>query len=135
MSFRSYFREHAPEFQLLEPLVSLEDERYAYEALQDLLIRVPDLQGLYIGGGGIGGVLRALRERDTVEHLTVIGLDMTDESRESLIDGTIKIMLSHPLPRLSAAVVNAMVLASSGAGANSSAEMVVPMDIQIAESV
>ena len=53
MSFRSYFRQHAPEFELMEPMTSLEDARYAYENMLDLLKRTPDLVGLYVAGGGI----------------------------------------------------------------------------------
>ena len=33
ISFRSYMREHAPAFQLLEPIINLDDERIAYEAV------------------------------------------------------------------------------------------------------
>ena len=62
MSFRSYFREHAPGFEILEPLTSLEDPHYAYENALGLLERHRDLVGLFIDGGGQEGVLRALRE-------------------------------------------------------------------------
>ena len=37
MSFRSYFREHAPDFHILEALISLEEPRLAYENTLDLL--------------------------------------------------------------------------------------------------
>src|SRR4051812_21515977 len=60
MGARSYFREHAPDLHLLEPRASLEDDRYAYESTLDLLLRDPDLVGLFVAGGGIGGGIGGL---------------------------------------------------------------------------
>ena len=37
ISFRNYMREYAPQFQLLEPLVNLDDQRISYEAVVDML--------------------------------------------------------------------------------------------------
>ena len=62
ISFRSYMREHAPEFQLLEPLINLDDQRIAYEAVTDMIASNPDLGGIYVAGGGTEGVIRALRD-------------------------------------------------------------------------
>ncbi len=38
ISFRSYFREHAPAFQLLETVVDQEEDRLAYESIRKILI-------------------------------------------------------------------------------------------------
>lgn len=135
MSFRSFFREHAPDFQLLESLVSLEEERYAYGATQDLLKRAPDLVGLYVGGGGIGGVLRALRENDAGQRTVTVGLDMTEESRSGLIDGVIKVMLCHPLKELSEALVAAMAEATAPNAGPTQSEIIVPLTIYTPENV
>ncbi|AMP12626.1 putative LacI transcriptional regulator domain protein [Collimonas pratensis] len=48
ISFRSCFREYAPEFQLLETLISLEDIHLVQVATLDLLKRHPDLAGIYV---------------------------------------------------------------------------------------
>jgi LacI family transcriptional regulator len=108
VSFRSYLREHAAELQLLEPLVSLEEPRLAYESVLDLLRRVPDLGGIYVPGGGMEGVLQALREVETIRHVAVICHELTDETREGLIDGTIDLVISHPLTLLAEAAVEVM---------------------------
>ena len=97
MSFRSYFREHATDFQLLEPRTSLEEARYVYESTLDLLQREPDLVGLFVAGGGIEGVIRALREECASERMFTVGLDLTAETRSGLIDGVLKLVLSHPM--------------------------------------
>jgi len=41
--FRSYFREHAPDFTLLEPLLTFESSAIAQEMTEKLLNENPDL--------------------------------------------------------------------------------------------
>jgi LacI family transcriptional regulator len=53
--FRSWFREFAPQFQLLDTLVNLETRQLTYEATLDLLNRQRELKGMYVAGGGMEG--------------------------------------------------------------------------------
>lgn len=107
ISFRSYLREAAPTFQVLETLVSLEDTQLAQNATWELLHQHPDLAGIYVAGGGIEGVLDALREAP--EHrLVTVCHDLSDVTRQALLDGTITTVLSHPLPALAARLCAAM---------------------------
>ena len=62
IGFRSYFREYAPELDLVETLVNLETRGIAHEATLDLLQRHPDIVGFYVAGGGMEGAISALRE-------------------------------------------------------------------------
>ncbi len=110
--FRSYFREHAPDFQLLEPMITMEDRRVARELTQDMLSRNPDLAGLYISGGGITGVLQALRENTRPQGLVTVGYEFMGETRAALIDGILSVVISHPLERLSRETVDAMAKAA-----------------------
>jgi LacI family transcriptional regulator len=91
MGFRSHFREHAPEFTVLEALTSLEDSRYAAEMTRELLARNPDLVGLYVAGGGVSGVMSALREDDAFRRIVAVGHELTPKTREGLIDGVLKL--------------------------------------------
>lgn len=135
MSFRSYFREHAPDFRLIESRTSLEDVRYAYESTLDLLKRDPDLVGLFVAGGGVEGVLRALREEDASRRLVTVGLDLTDETRSGLIDGVLKLVLSHPLKTMAATVVDAMVRALEPGRRDQPAQLLLPFDVHTPENV
>ena len=132
MGFRSYFREHAPDFTLLEARTSLEDARYGAEATRDLLARHPDLVGLYIAGGGVSGVMEALRE-NVRARIVAVGHDLTPRTREGLIDGTLELTLSHPLPALGKALVGAM--AQSALGASAPASLVLPFELHTAENL
>ncbi len=95
ISFRSYLRESAPEFQVLETLVSLEDIKLAHAATLELLHCHPDLVGVYVAGGGIEGVLEALQEASIPDLVTVCH-DLTDITRLALVDGHATVVLSHP---------------------------------------
>ena len=84
--FRSYFREFAPEFTLLEPLSTFETSAVAQEMTEKLLREHPDLAGLYVAGGGITGVVAALRasgagQRDRHRWLRADGRDARRPSR------------------------------------------------------
>ncbi|MBV1701973.1 MAG: LacI family DNA-binding transcriptional regulator [Hyphomicrobiales bacterium] len=98
--FRSYFREHGAAFALLEPMQTFEDKSIAREVTEQLLQRQPDLVGLYLAGGGMVGVLEALRASHRGRPLIVVGNDLTIHSRTGLIDGDLSVLLAHPLSRM-----------------------------------
>lgn len=116
ISFRSYLREHAPGLSLLEPLASLEDRHFAQEAMLDLLRRKPDLAGLYVPGGGIEGIIAALRESRPARHVVVVAMDLFTETREALLDGTIDVVIATPLAAVARGAVEAMLDHLDGTG-------------------
>lgn len=95
VSFRSWLREQAPGLTLLETLVSLEDGGLARATALELLHRHPDLAGIYVAGGGIEGVLEALDEARPPQLVTVCH-DLTEVTRQALLDGRATVVLSHP---------------------------------------
>lgn len=137
MSFRSYFREHAPDFHLLEPLTSLEEPRYAHENMLDLLARIPDLAGVYIAGGGIEGVMQGLRDQGEkrFRQIVTVGHELTDNTRSGLIDGVLKLVLAYPVTHIAAAAVQAMARATEGGRCGPSSQILVPFDIFTAENL
>jgi len=94
-SFRAWLRENAPDFRILETLVSLEHPALAEQATLELLHRHPDLVGIYVAGGGIEGVLRGLAGQRPAGLQTVCH-DFTEVTREALLDGRATVVLSHP---------------------------------------
>lgn len=114
ISFRSYMREHAPEFHLLEPLINLDDQRIAYEAGVDMIASNPDLAGIYVAGGGVEGVVRALVEEKAGSRLVTVCNELMPVTRAALIDGTIDMVLATPVAALAARTVQVMARACSG---------------------
>lgn len=106
-SFRSYLREHAPQLQVLETLVSLEDVELARKATLEMLLCHPDLVGVYVAGGGVEGVLEALREA-AVPGLTTVCHDLTDITRRALLEGLASVVLSHPREAMAQQAVERM---------------------------
>lgn len=107
VSFRSHLRERAGVFQVLDTLVSLEDEGLAHAATLELLHLHPDLAGVYVAGGGVEGVIEALREVARPE-LVAVCHDLTGVTRQALLDGCVTVVLSHPLDRLATSLLQAV---------------------------
>jgi LacI family transcriptional regulator len=113
ISFRSYMREHAPEFTLLEPIINLDDERIAYEAITDMVGSNEDLVAIYACGGGQDGLIRALRDKRTGRHIVAICNELTPMNRSALIDGTIDLCLGHPVAQMASYLVEVMAKAAA----------------------
>ncbi|MER8523937.1 LacI family DNA-binding transcriptional regulator [Mesorhizobium sp. M0644] len=110
-SFRSYLREHAPRLTVEESRPTHEESSEAYRMVAELLKATDDLVGILIVGGGITGVLRALREA-TLEKRSGIKLvcrDIGPETRKGLSEGLITAALCHPLDATSALLVQTMI--------------------------
>lgn len=106
--FRSYFRENAPQFTVLDSLVNLETRQLTYEATLDLLARHPDLRGIYCAGGGMEGAIAALRETRQPRDVALVVNEITPESRAALLDGYVVLVISTPLGRLCRDLVGLM---------------------------
>lgn len=113
IGFRSYFREHSCDFQLLEPMSSAENKDLAAELVMDLLEREPDLAGLYITGGGVSGAMAALRDMGRAQEIVTVGYELMDVTRTGLLDGTLNLIISHPLNRMAEATMQAMLAATA----------------------
>jgi LacI family transcriptional regulator len=97
---RSYFREHAPQFQVLDTLINLETRQLTYEATLDLLSRHPDLRGIYCAGGGMEGAITAVREARQPGEVALVVNELTPESRAALIGRHVTMVIGTPLQRL-----------------------------------
>ena len=135
IGFRSYFRENATEFQLLEPMPSAEDRRVAAELTRDLLLREPDLAGLYISGGGITGVMPALREHNMAGKLVTVGYELINETRAGLLDGVLTMLISHPLTKLAETTMDCMLEACTEERMGNLPTRLLPFEIYTAENL
>lgn len=133
--FRSYFREHSRGFELLEARATFETSSIAREVTEQLLEDHPDLAGLYVSGGGISGVVAALRDTGRARDIITIGYDVTDVTRAALLDGTINFLIAHPMQILAREVIAAMIRAHDG-GANFPPQSIsLPFDIYTPENI
>lgn len=135
ISFRAYFREHAPEFRLLEPLVNLEDSRIAHAATQEMMATNRDLVGLYVCGGGFEGAIAAAREDRDHGPVAIVCNELTPRTRAALIDGVLTAVISTPTAELAARTLEAMLKALSGKGPETAGPILVPFDFFVPTNI
>ena len=137
LSFRCYLAEHSSEWELLASRLTLEDDEFAYGNTLDLLTAEPDLVGLYVAGGGIAGVLRALRslQKQKIRLPVVVCHDLTPLTREALKTGLVQAVLSHPVVTMAEQAVEALVEVATTTSPGPAPRRVVPLQVDVAESV
>jgi len=136
--FRSYFREHAGAFRVLEAMVTLEEDRVGYEATASLVRGNPDLVGIYVAGGGQEGVIEALREAGNAKrdrHVVCVCNELTECSRAALIDGVIDLTITHPLARIATELVGAMVEALEHSARETPVRILLPFMLNTPENL
>lgn len=136
LSFRSCMAEQGADWEVLATRLTLEDPAFAYAGTLDLLTSQPDLAGLYVGGGGIEGVIKALRElkAQQVAMPVVVCHDLTPLTRAALRDGVVNVVLSHPIEALAQATIVRLVHAVIKEP-EASDTCLLPIQIDVPESV
>ncbi|EFG9941130.1 substrate-binding domain-containing protein, partial [Escherichia coli] len=121
IGLRSYFREHAPQFSVLETFVTHEAVEVTQDILAALLRREPDMVGCYVGGGGSEGAIAAMRAAALAEPPVLICNEDTPLTRQALTDGIASLAIVTPVARLSRELVSLMgqVLNDGGSGGQS----------------
>ena len=132
--FRSFFRDAAPDFQLLDTQINLETRQLTYEATSDLLARHPDLVGLYVAGGGMEGAIQAVREARAAPRVVLIVNELTPESQSGLQDQTISVVLGTPIRQLATDLIALMIATSEKGMAEIPGQRFFPSEVWTPES-
>jgi LacI family transcriptional regulator len=133
--FRSYFREHPRGFELLDARSTFETALIAREVTEELLDKHPDVTSLYVAGGGISGVCSALRESGQARRIFTVGFDLTEITRAALLDGTLNLVISHPLQTLAKEAIGAMIRAHDGGPEFPPQSIMLPFEIYSPENL
>jgi len=133
--FRSYFREHNTDFTLLEPQATYESAAAARELVEELFRQHPDLCGLFISGGGVTGALAALRDAPKQSGFISVGYELFDETRAALIDGTLTMVISHPMDTLARETISTLIKAKTTGIEAGSQRVALDFDIYTSENV
>lgn len=134
-SFRSYMREHAAAFQVMEPLVNLDDPRIAHEAALNMISSNPDLVGVYVAGGGAEGLIAALREENAAHRVIAVCNELTSVTRSGLIDGALDLVLDTPTREISRRAVDFMARATTGEVWGMVQSVQIPATLVVSESL
>lgn len=136
-SFRSQIREQASRLIVDDSIPTHEEPENAYQIVEDLLIKQDDLAGIYIDGGGIPGVLRALRETSAERRqwIRLVCRDIGPETRKGLAEGSIAVALCHPLEQTSSRLIDTMLDSSRQKDSGTILQRPVPFKIVTPESL
>lgn len=135
IGFRTYFREHAPEFHILDTLINLETRQLTHEATLEILHRHPDLVGLYVAGGGMEGAISALREADTAGRVVAVCSELTPDTRAALADGILTAAIATPLSRLCSDLIGLMARTIEAGAAETPGQTFLPFDLYVSENI
>ena len=133
--FRSYFREHAPAFSVLEAVSTFESSSVSQEITEKMLQEHPDLTALYVAGGGITGVLTALRTARKAGQIVTIAHDLMDVTRSGLLDRSVTVVISHPLEQLANETISSMIRAASSPDDARNQTSILPFHIYTSENI
>ncbi|TMJ38867.1 MAG: hypothetical protein E6G87_05525 [Alphaproteobacteria bacterium] len=95
----------------------------------------PDLIGLFISGGGMSGALSAVRTCGKAGKLIAVGYELTDHTRAGLLEGTLTMVIAHPLQRLAEETIAGMISASKISPKAGKQTTVLPFDIYTRENI
>ena len=135
-SFRSYIRENASHLTIEDSLPTHEEPKVAHRIVSRLLQDMDDLVGIFIVGGGISGVLQALREAPGKRRsISLICRDIGPETRKGLAEGLITAALCHPLEQTSSQLVQTMIDTIGQTANGVILQRTIPFEIITPESV
>ncbi|MDQ6435620.1 LacI family DNA-binding transcriptional regulator [Mesorhizobium sp. LHD-90] len=134
IGFRAFFREEAPDFTVLDTIVNLEAHELTHEAMLDLQRQHPDLAGVYVAGGGSGGLVTALREMDPGRRPVAVCNELTADRRAALAEGLLTMVIATPRDLICREIVPLMAEALKPGG-NAPAQIFLPFNIYLPESV
>lgn len=135
IGFRAFFREHAPEFTLLETIVNNEQQAVTHEVLGALLRQHGDLVGCYVAGGGIEGAISALRLARPDPLPVLICNEITADTRAALADNLAVMAIATPLQPLCRELVALMAHSIEQGAANAPGQTFLPFDIFLPENI
>lgn len=133
ISMRSYLRERAPAFHLIEPIVDHERPEVAYDAMLTLLDRHEELVGVYAAGGGADGVIRAVAERGR-GGVVLVANEITAGTRAGLIEGVVDLVIATPTRALAETSVRTLLDAARRPASFTASQVVLPFELYGPES-
>lgn len=135
MGFRSYYREKAPEFMVLDAVVNSESDTATQDAIVQLAERHRDLVGVYLAGGGAAGGVAGLRLIEPERRPAMICPSLQPEVRAALAEGVLTAAICEPIERLAERLVDAVAQALDEQGPRVPNQIVLPMDVFTPENL
>lgn len=136
-SFRSYMREHAPHLQVQEALLTHEEPERALAIASELFENEDGLAGIFMNGGGISGVVQALRSLspERQQKICVVCRDYGPEGQKGLSEGLIAAALRLPADIMSEALIDVMLRLIERKSSPAIEQRLIPFEVVTPESL
>ena len=95
MGFRHILQENFPQLRIVAAREVREDAERAYRETRALLDEHPDLAAIYCIGAGQEGIARALLELEREKSVVFIGHDLTEDTRQFLLNGVMDVAIDQ----------------------------------------
>jgi LacI family transcriptional regulator len=95
MGFRHILQENFPQLRIVAAREVREDAERAYGETKALLDEHPDLKAIYCIGAGQEGIARALIEEKRDKSVVFVGHDLTEDTRQYLLDGVMDVAIDQ----------------------------------------
>ncbi|TPE54064.1 LacI family transcriptional regulator [Maribrevibacterium harenarium] len=135
ISFISYFRDFKHQFEILDARTNLDDVALAKQATLELLHDYPDLVAIYSAGGGVDGIIDALKETGRHKDIVLICNELTTKTRKALIDGTVDLVLATPIQKIASELAETFAKAFDSKRSSSLTHIRLPAEIYVAEGL
>jgi LacI family transcriptional regulator len=135
IGFRSYFRDQAPGFRVLDAVVNSESDAATEEAVLTLVEAHPDLVGIYVAGGGTAGGIAALARVEPDRRPALVCPALTPEVRAGLAAGLVSAAVCEPVDRLAERLVELVLLALDDESGRMPNQVTLPIDLYTPENV
>lgn len=93
--FRELVAERFPNLSVVQLREGHDDAAENYRAAREMLIRHPDLIGIYNIGGAPSGIARAIRELSAQRRIIFVGHALSPDARAMLAEGTMDFVLNQ----------------------------------------
>ncbi len=135
IGFRSYFRERAPGFTVLDAVVNSESDAATEEAVVQLAEAHPSLVGIYLAGGGISGGIAGLRRIPPGRRPAMVSPSLPPDARAALADRVLSAAVCEPIDGICDELVGLVGQALDDRAARLPNQVVLPMDLFTPENV
>src|SRR5262249_45284129 len=133
MGFRGVLSERFPGLEVVGIREDLDDWERSYAEARALLRRVGDLGGIYNLGAGDRGIAQAVEEAGRAGEVVYVGHELTEQSRQLLLSGTMDAVIDQNPEAIAAQAVDR--LARAAMGDASSGSVIIPTRVIFRENI
>uniref|UniRef100_A0A2A4YTJ0 LacI family transcriptional regulator n=1 Tax=OCS116 cluster bacterium TaxID=2030921 RepID=A0A2A4YTJ0_9PROT len=134
LGFVSALHEYAPNLKVSSHWEIQNDHEEAYKHTRELIANDKNVLAIYSVGSGLRGIGQALIDSKKQHDIVCVGHDLTDYSRELLLNGTVNAVIDQDVDQEAVNALQFLILQHRG-GENSRAPVDIKTDIYLRDNL